>query len=128
MIRVSVATALLKRLAPIAWCASLLSACGGAAAIDPAATANYVEHFVFQHTGFRPVDVRCPNGVPANAGGRFNCHFTGPEGPYTAYLRIVNVKGRRVLFQAKTQPSSWPPPTLDDPNPGNLKLAETITA
>jgi hypothetical protein len=110
MIPASVATALLKRLAPIACCAALLSACGGPGSIDPGATANYVEDFVFQHTGFRPVDVRCPSGVRATAGGRFNCHFTGPEGPYTAYMRILNVKGRRVLFGVKTQPSSWPPP------------------
>ena len=69
------------------------------ASIDPGATANYVEDFVYQHTGFRALDVRCPSGIPATAGGRFNCHFTGPEGPYTAYMRILNVKGRRVLFE-----------------------------
>jgi hypothetical protein len=67
---------------------------------------------VFQQTGFRPFDMRCPAGIPAAAGGRFNCHFTGPEGPYTAYMRIVNVHGRRVLFRWDTQPSTWLPPTL----------------
>ncbi len=110
MILPSVATTLLKRLAPVVCCAALLSACGGHSSIDPGATAGYVEGFVYQHTGFRATDVRCPSGVPATAGGRFNCHFTGPEGPYTAYLRILNVKGRRVLFDVKTQPSSWPAP------------------
>jgi hypothetical protein len=25
-------------------------------------------------------------------------------------MRILNVKGRRVLFDVKTQPSSWPAP------------------
>jgi hypothetical protein len=99
-----------KRLAPVVCCTALLSACGGHASIDPGATANYVEGFVYQHTGFRATDVRCPSGVPATAGGRFDCHFTGPEGPYTAYMRILNVKGRRVLFDVKTQPSSWPAP------------------
>jgi Domain of unknown function (DUF4333) len=110
MIRASVATAALRRLAPLVCCAALLSACGGSASIDPGATANYVEDFVFEHTGFRPLDVRCPSGIPATAGGRFNCHFTGPEGAYTAYMSILNVKGRRVRFRVKTQPSSWPPP------------------
>jgi hypothetical protein len=110
MILLSVATTLLKRLAPVVCCAALLSACGGHSSIDPGATAGYVEGFVYQHTGFRATDVRCPSGVPASAGGRFNCHFTGPEGPYTAYMRILNVKGRRVLFDVKTQPSSWPAP------------------
>ena len=93
MILPSVATTLLKRLAPIACCAALLSACGGHASIDPGATAGYVEGFVYQHTGFRATDVRCPSGVPATAGGRFNCHFTGPEGPYTAYMRILQRQG-----------------------------------
>jgi hypothetical protein len=41
-----------------------------------------------------------------------NCHFTGPEGPYTAYLRIVKVEGRHVAFQLDTQPLSWPAPKL----------------
>jgi hypothetical protein len=106
-------TALLKRLAPVVCCAALLSACGGGRnEIDPVGTANYIGGVVFQQTGFRPTDVRCPTGIPATAGGRFNCHFTGPEGPYTAYLRIVNVDGRRVNYRLKTQPSNWPAPKL----------------
>jgi hypothetical protein len=110
MVFASRATSLLKRLAPVVCCAALLSACGGPASIDPGKTAKYVEDFVYQHTGFRATDVRCPSDIPATAGGRFNCHFTGPEGPYTAYMRILNVKGRSVLFRVKTQPSSWPAP------------------
>jgi hypothetical protein len=106
------AITLLKRLAATACPVVLLSACGGQAALDSGATAKYVDDFVFQKTGFRPVDVRCPSGVPATAGGRFDCHFTGPEGPYTAYLRIVKVQGRRAAFELNTQPSSWPAPKL----------------
>jgi len=102
----------LMRLLPLAGCMALLSACGGQHSIDPGATAKYVSDFVFQKTGFRAVDVRCPSGVAATAGGRLNCHFTGPEGPYTAYLRIVKVEGRHVAFNLDTQPSSWPPPKL----------------
>jgi hypothetical protein len=101
-----------RLLAAITCGVTLLSACGGRTAIDPAATAKYIGDVVFQQTGFRPVDVRCPSGIRAAAGGRFNCHFTGPEGPYTAYLRIVKVQGHRAAFQLKTQPSSWPAPTL----------------
>jgi hypothetical protein len=89
--------------------AALLSACGQSV-IRPSATEKYVSDLVFQQTGFRPVDVRCPSGVPAKAGGTLNCHFTGPEGPYTAYLHIVKVEGDRVAFTARTQPSKWPPP------------------
>jgi hypothetical protein len=108
MIRRSV----LKRLLPVAAGVALLSACGSQHAIDPGATASYVGDVVFQQTGFRPVDIRCPSGIAATAGARLKCHFTGPEGPYTAYLRIVKVKGRHVAFQLDTQPSSWPAPKL----------------
>jgi hypothetical protein len=90
----------------------LLSACGGHNRIDPTGTAGYIDRVVFQQTGYRPADVRCPTGIPATPGGRFTCHFTGPEGPYTAYLRIVQVQGRRVLYRLDTRPSSWPAPTL----------------
>ena len=107
----SATTGPLKRFAAIACSVTFLSACGGPAAIDPAATANFVRDFLLQRTGFRAGDVRCPSGIPATAGGRLNCHFTGPEGPYTAFLRILKVHGRRVVFAVHTQPSSWPPPT-----------------
>lgn len=85
---------------------ALLSACGGRTTIDAANTANYIRGVVLQQTGFRAVDIQCPSGVPANAGGRFECHFTGPEGPYTPYLRIVKVHGSKAAFTLKTQPSS----------------------
>lgn len=96
----------------VACSTTLLSACGGRRHIDPSSTAKYIVDVVFQQTGFRPVDVRCPSGVPATTGGRFECHFTGPEGPYTAYLRIVKVQGSQAAFRLKTQPSSWPAPKL----------------
>jgi Domain of unknown function (DUF4333) len=91
---------------------TLLSACGGTKALDPSVAMKYIDDVEFQQTGFRPVDVRCPSGIPARQGGRFNCHFTGPEGPYTAYLRIVKVHGHRAAFQLDTRPSSWPAPAL----------------
>jgi hypothetical protein len=98
--------------AAVAGSAILLSACGSHPTIDPAGTARYIGDVVFEQTGFRAVHIRCPSGVPATPGGRFKCHFTGPEGPYTAYLRIVKVEGQKAAFQLKTQPSSWSPPTL----------------
>jgi hypothetical protein len=104
--------AVLKRLAPFACAVTLLSACGGSGVLDPVATGRFIDNFVFQQTGKHPADTQCPSGVPATVGGRLNCYFIGPEGPYTAYLRILNVHGRRVAFQLKTQPSSWPAPTL----------------
>jgi Domain of unknown function (DUF4333) len=93
-------------------CGAILSACGGRKTIDAANTANYIRGVVLEQTGFRAVDVQCPSGVAAKAGGRFECHFTGPEGPYTAYLRIVKVHGSQAAFRLKTQPSNWPAPKL----------------
>src|SRR5689334_10781558 len=99
MTRVFAIAPMLKRLAAIACPVILLSACGGTTALDSGATASYVDDFVFQKTGFRPVDVHCPAGIRASAGGQFTCHFTGPEGPYTAYLRIVKAQGHKAAFE-----------------------------
>ncbi len=103
---------LAKGLATIACSVALLSACGGTAVINPTATAKSVRAFVFRHTGFRAADVRCQSGIPATVGSRFDCYFTGPEGPYTAYGRILRVHGHGTLYQLQTQPSDWPPPKL----------------
>ncbi len=79
-------------------------------AIKPRPTEQTVTRAVFKSTGFRAHDVRCPSGVPPRIGGKFECHFTGPEGPYTAYLRIVGVKGEGVDFNIVTRRSKEPPP------------------
>ncbi len=99
-------------IAAIAGLGALLSSHGSGSVLDSAKTARFVSDGVLKHTGYRVVDVRCPAGIHAAVGVRFTCHFTGPEGPYTAYLRIENLRGRRAVFRWETQPSSWPAPTL----------------
>jgi Domain of unknown function (DUF4333) len=74
-----------------------IAACGGSVILAKP-TAVTVARFVFEHTGFRPRDVSCPSGVPAKVGGRFQCHFTGPDGNYTADMVIKSVKGTRVEY------------------------------
>ncbi|MHB8664991.1 MAG: DUF4333 domain-containing protein [Acidimicrobiales bacterium] len=93
--------------------ATLAGACGGSgpSTIKPAQAAKYVTDLVFSQTGFRAVDVSCPPAVPAQPGRLFQCHFTGPEGPYAAYLKVVAVNGGDAAFTGKTQPSAWPVPT-----------------
>jgi hypothetical protein len=54
-----------------------------------------VADFVFNQTGLRPTDVRCHSGIPARVGSTFDCHFTGPDGPYTGYVRITSIQGQR---------------------------------
>ena len=66
-------------------------------------TEQVVTKFVFQRTGFHPDNVSCPSGVAAKAGGTFQCHFTGPDGNYTAYLLIKSVTGSRVEYQITTR-------------------------
>ncbi len=84
--------------------ALLLSGCGEST-IRRHATERTVSRFVVRHTGYRPADVRCPAGIPAEVGTRFRCHFTGPDGAYTAYVRILSVDGERVLDHIVTRPS-----------------------
>ena len=75
-----------------------LTACGGSVILAKP-TAATVARAIFTRTGFRPRDVTCPSGVPAKVGGTLQCHFTGPDGKYTAYLRIESVKGTRVVYR-----------------------------
>jgi Domain of unknown function (DUF4333) len=84
-----------------------LSGCGESTT-RPGATEQTVSKFVFKHTGFRPSDVRCPSGVPAKVGSKLECHFTGPDGPYTAYVRILKVHGERAVDHIVTRPSRNP--------------------
>jgi hypothetical protein len=75
--------------------------------IMPDATANYVADFVAKNSPakIRPTDVSCPSGVEAKVGGEFDCHFTGPDGNYTAHLKILSVAGTRVEYDVATHRS-----------------------
>lgn len=59
---------------------------------------------VSEQTGFEPDDVECPDDVEAEVGERFQCTFTGPEGPYVADMEIEQVEGDEVVFQIQTHP------------------------
>lgn len=84
-------------------CGLLLAGCGGKV-IKPDGAARSIVDLVSRKTGFRPTDVSCPSGVDAKVGGRFECHFTGPEkAPYTAFMTIMSVQGERVVFQIRTE-------------------------
>ena len=80
-----------------------LAGCGST--INPDGAAKSVTDVVSQKTGFKPTDVRCPSGVDAKVGEEFDCHFTGPEGPYTAHLKVTKVNGNDVEFFIQTKPS-----------------------
>ena len=89
-----------------------LAACTGSSRADPNmivpdATANYVADFVAENSPakVRPTDVTCPSGIEAKVGGEFDCHFTGPDGKYTAHLKILSVDGTRVAYDVTTHRS-----------------------
>jgi hypothetical protein len=96
----------MRRLGPAVACViALLCGCGGESTIRAHETEKTVSRFVAGHTGYRPTDVRCPSGIPAKVGVEFRCHFTGPDGPYTAYVRILSVHGERVIDHIVTRPT-----------------------
>jgi len=84
--------------------AVLLAGCGST--IKPEGAAKSVTDLVKEQTGFEPTDVKCPEGVKAEEGTKFECQFTGPEGkPYTADMRITKVDGDDVQFYIETRPT-----------------------
>jgi hypothetical protein len=82
-----------------------LQLAGCSKTIKPEGAAKYVTDRVSEQTGFKPTDVSCPSGVEAKVGVEFECHFTGPEGPYAAYMKITKVQGETVMFDMKTRRS-----------------------
>ena len=77
----------------------------GASTVKPEGAERSVVDVVFRKADFHPTDVRCPSGVEAKEGGRFDCEFTGPEGePYVAHMRILRVEGEKVIFHVTTRP------------------------
>jgi hypothetical protein len=54
----------------------------------------------------RPTDVRCPSGIPAKVGSALDCHFTGPDGPYVAHVRITSVHGEPAIDYIVTRRTS----------------------
>ncbi|OBI77673.1 DUF4333 domain-containing protein [Mycobacterium sp. E740] len=83
-----------------------LGAVGCSSTIKPEGAAKSVVDLVSEQTGFKPTDVKCPDGVKAKEGTTFECRFTGPEGSqYTANMRVTKVEGEDVEFYIETAPS-----------------------
>ena len=71
--------------------------------VIPEGAAQTIVDVVSESTGFHPTDVTCPSGVEATVGQQFECQFTGPEGPYTAYMEITKVDGQYVEYAITTR-------------------------
>jgi Domain of unknown function (DUF4333) len=72
--------------------------------ILPDKTQSTVADFVANNSPskYRPTDVSCPSGIKAKVGTEFDCHFTGPDGAYTAHLKITSVNGTDVMYDIQT--------------------------
>jgi len=95
----------MRRLGVTIGCFLVLLAGCGENTIKTEQTEQTVTRFVAKQTAFRPTDVRCPSGESAEVGVEFQCHFTGPDGPYTAYLRVLSVDGEKVVYHIVTRPT-----------------------
>jgi hypothetical protein len=73
--------------------------------IKPEGAAQTVVDVVSGQTKFKPTDVKCPSGQEAKVGVEFDCTFTGPEGPYTAHMRVTKVEGQNVEFYVESKRS-----------------------
>ncbi|KUI41458.1 hypothetical protein AU197_17840 [Mycobacterium sp. IS-1590] len=81
-----------------------VAGCGST--IKPEGAAQAVVDLVSEQTGFKPTDVKCPDGVEAEEGAKFECKFTGPEGEeYTANMRVTKVEDEDVEFYIETAPT-----------------------
>ena len=87
----------------VAGLTAVLAGCGEKTVRAEGAEKSVVD-LVSRETGFTPDDVECPSGVEAEVGKRFECSFTGPEGPYTAFMEVTKVDGEAVSFQVVTRP------------------------
>ncbi len=89
---------------PIVLLAFAFTACGEKT-VDADSAEETVAGLISEQTGFEPTDMSCPSDVEAKQGDTFECSFTGPEGPYTASVRITEVDGDDATFFVRSRPS-----------------------
>jgi Domain of unknown function (DUF4333) len=88
-----------------------LAGCSSTKYVDANTIQSQITKTVDDQTGFKPTDVKCPTDVEAKVGEKFRCHFSGSDGAYTAYVKVTEVHGDKLIFDFKSQLSSDPPPT-----------------
>jgi hypothetical protein len=81
--------------------AMVLAGCGST--INAENAAESVTKVVSKETKFRPTDVKCPSSVEAKVGAEFDCTFTGPDGDYTAHVRVESINGDDVDFHVQSE-------------------------
>ena len=66
----------------------LLAACGGQRVVDTDELEGQITAELQAQTGVTPTSVSCPDDVPAEAGGTFNCTVTADDGS-TANITVT---------------------------------------
>ena len=74
--------------------------------VDPDKAAQFVTSQVSQETGNTPTGVKCPDWVGFKEGATFDCHFTLPDGPHTAHVKVTRVNGDDAYFEETTDAGS----------------------
>jgi hypothetical protein len=69
--------------------------------LDPKTAEKNLSDAVSQETGDTPTGVSCPDGIDLKVGATFDCHFTLPDGAYTAHCTVTKVDGDKGEFDAK---------------------------
>ena len=79
-----------------------LTGCQTESMIKPDVAAQAVVDLVAKQNNYRPTDVKCPDGITAKVGGKFDCTFTGPRDvAYLAHMKIAKVSGNNATFDIK---------------------------
>lgn len=88
----------------VALTALQLTGCSTGGTIKPNAAAQAVVDLVAKQNKYRPTDVKCPSGIAAKVGGKFDCNFTGPRGVlYLAHMKIEKVSGENATFDINVE-------------------------
>ena len=118
-------------LSPVALAAATIgvgsiAGCSSTKYVDATTIQSQITKTVEDQTGFKPTDVKRPTDVEAKVGEKFRCHFSGSDdGAYTAYVKVTEVHGDKLIFDFKSQLSSTrrPPPSGARQNPGFCGLS-----
>jgi len=79
-----------------------LAGCQTESTIKPDIAAKAVVDLVAKQNNYSPTDVKCPAGIAAKVGGKFDCTFTGPRDvAYLAHMKIAKVSGANATFDIK---------------------------
>lgn len=84
----------------------VLGGCGTKYVVKADEAAQTVAEVFTDKTGvtLKASAVKCPDGIEAEVGYTFDCHFTVRNAPYVAHVQIVKAEGERVILEVESVP------------------------